>query len=466
MTTATYTALGYRATRHEDGSLVVHDVPIFLDCERGDHQFDAQWISVAMDAAKQAEREGYLPPLHVRHHEPGVQPRPAGFFRITRTGPITYKGQRRTAMFADLVVTDEFVQREVMGKRLPYRSVEIFDVDRPRIDGLALLDHEAPFLELPMLMISDVGAAVPNGTTDSGWHLEANEHGAPLVASMRRGTRTCLLFRHEDPDMAAKTTQKPATSKTTRKPAQFGAGVNMEADDDKGGGEDEGGEKKEGEDMEGEAGIDVAAVCKAIADGSISVADMDAILAAIQSQQTTAEPEQAEQPFPGMAMKHSTDIEARFAALAKQNAELAGANKALSARIDATDAATKRRDAVAVAMKRLEGRPLGADLESELVAFHTKHGDAAFSAYVDAMVKNFGAIVGDGSDAEFTGAANVPEVAMAYQAAGTEAVDLAVKFTREYAELKNHGIARMSEERYVALNMERRGFRAPQKQTA
>ena len=67
---ATCTAMWYDASRDADGTLTVHRVPIFCACERGDVQFDDAWISQAVNKAKQHEREGYMAPLHIRHHEP------------------------------------------------------------------------------------------------------------------------------------------------------------------------------------------------------------------------------------------------------------------------------------------------------------------------------------------------------------------------------------------------------------
>lgn len=147
---------GYSATRDAQGILTIHRVPIFVECSRDEHQFDASWISQAVNRANRAAAEGYFPPLHIRHHEAGQEVRPAGYFKIVGTSPIQFKGAMRVAVLADLVVTDPAVQDEVLAKRLPYRSVEIFDADEPNLDSLALLDHEAPYLELPMLMVSQV----------------------------------------------------------------------------------------------------------------------------------------------------------------------------------------------------------------------------------------------------------------------------------------------------------------------
>jgi hypothetical protein len=377
--------MGYRATREGD-ILTIHRVPIFCACSRGDTEFDDVWIKTAVAKAMQQQRESYMPPLHIRHHEPSTDAnnsvRAAGYFRVLGAEPITLKGARRTAILADLIITDPTVQGEVLAMRLPYRSVEIFDVANPGIDGLALLDHEAPFLELPMLMVSDVDdrSQVAGATFAQDWTMDAHQTDSPVVACFRQGAAAHMLFR-EDPNMTT-TTATPET-----KPETFGDGVtektiNFADDEAPKKDKDEG-----GEDMEGDK-LDVSSIVKAIGDGSISIADMDAILAAIQGQKTEAEPE-VEEPAPAAVpgaeamKKDSTNMTAQMAALQ-------GQNEALAARLDQRDAADTRRDAVAAAMTRLSGRALGSDLEERLIAFHkgAKGDETLFTAYVDAMATN------------------------------------------------------------------------------
>lgn len=423
MTITVRTQAGYRATRQPDGTLVVHRVPIFVECERGEVQFGREWIAAAVAKAKQAETEGYLPPLHIRHHEPSTEAtnavRAAGFFRILGTEQITFKGSARLAVVADLIVTDPVTQQEILQKRLPYRSVEIFDVSKPALDSLALLDHEAPFLELPMLLVRDVDGSVPPGT------LTLNP--APTVAAcFRRGSSAHLLFRENEASMAEET---------------------KKGDDEK---------KGEGMGADG-AGLNVDAIVKAIKDGSISVADFASIQAAMAEMQTETKDDE-DKPAPaaapgGESMKKNTAddsaVSARFAAL---QGELDGTK----AKLAAFEADGKRKDDVAGAMKRLEGRPLGADIEATLIAFHKEHGGAAFKAYVDSLAKAVGVLPTDtGKGAQFGGVSGrkLPKVAMKYQDEGPEAVDRAAKIALEWEELDATGHVRMSQERYVQLNM-------------
>lgn len=429
----------YEATREDDGTLTVHRVPIFVECQRGEIHFDAQWIEKAVAKAKQAEREGYLPPLHIRHHEASTEAnnsvRAAGYFRVLGVEHITFKGSPRLAIMADLIVTDPQTQVEILQKRLPYRSVEIFNVEKPAIDGLALLDHEAPFLELPMLMVSKVAGSTARGDMVSGetfgdpWSMHASTDAAtPMVACFRRGREAHLLFREDDA-----------------------------MDDDK---------KKDDDTKDGDKGekmeaLDVGSIVKAIKSGSISVADMDAIVAAIQEQESSskseAEPKADDTPAPA-ATPGGESMKKQPTPMSESMAALAGENEALKARVQAIEAADLRKTEVAAAMKRLEGRPLGSDLEARLVKFHADHGAAAFKSYVDGMAQSIAPTPAKDGAAERFAAQNggkVPQVAMKYQTAGADAVEKAIQFCVEWRQLHRRGHTRMSEERYVALNMER-----------
>ena len=448
MTVATHTAAGYRATRTET-ALIVHDVPIFSACERGDFVADERWVKSAVSKALAEARENYHPPLHIRHHEPSTDMndsvRAAGWFEVTGVQPITLSGKRRNAVFANLHITDPAAQEEVMSSRLPYRSVEIFDVDAPpSIDGLALLDHEAPFLRLPMLMVGELDDRAPKGATGSECTLERTGGDIPVVAWFRKGRYRSLLFREETP-MTTKT-KEPETETP-----EFGTGVTPDEnfnDDDKPKKDDDNGENAEGDD----SALDVGAVVKAIASGSISIADMDAILEAIQSQGGEAEPEPDETPAPAAApgaeaMRARKEPDEKFAAMQ-------GRIDGLEAKATARDQQDARVADVAEAMHRLETKPMGADLEERLGAFHKDHGPAAFKAYVDSLAQAVGEMPGeDGKMQRFMGQSGVvPEVAMKYQKQGTDAVDQAAKFCAEWKELQGRGLT-VTQENYVAGRM-------------
>ena len=144
-------------------------------------------------------------------------------------------------------------------------------------------------------------------------------------------------------------------------------------------------------------------------------------------------------------------------------AAMQGRIDAMEARDKARDAADKRTKDVAEAMARLAGLPLGADLEGKLVAFHTKAGGNAelFGAYVDSMEQNTAPLPGgDGKAAAFVSQlGKVSEACMAYQKDGTDAVDKAANFSRQWKELHDTGHTRMAEEDFIANNMARAAAR-------
>lgn len=453
---ATHQARGFNVTK-TDAHTIFHRVPIFAECSRGEFTADGEWIRAAVDSAKQKERDGYLPPLHTRHHEPETAVtdavRAAGVFRILEANHLTLQGKRVAAIFADLIVTDPFLASEIERMRYPYRSVEIFDTEgKPEINGLALLDHEAPYLELPMLFAGDVEdrRTNPGGVAPAtSFSLDYSRNGKDSVLGFaRRGKNAVLLFRFSDDEAMSKTDTEKA-----KLAAEAAARANLA---DKGEKDDK---DDKSEDMEGEGkGLDVAAVVKAIESGEISVADMDAILAAIQAQGAAApeadKEEAAPAPAPGAEIMKGKP--------ALNFARLEGENQALKARLDARDASDKRAADVKVAMKRLEGRPLGADLETRLLNFHEKCGGNAevFKEYVETMARTVGDLPDTGDvGARFSGQPKTPKEAMAFQACGSEAVDKAAAFCREYDQLKKSSSGmRASREAYVKINMKRLGF--------
>lgn len=460
----THTPAGFEVTRTAD-STIFHRVPIFAECTRGELVFDAAWIEKAVAEAKAGERDGHLPPLHTRHHEPATDQtngvRSAGVFRVLGAAPLTFKGKRVTAIYADLIITDPLIAGEVERMRYPYRSVEIFSPDGPpKINGLALLDHEAPYLELPMLMagaVTDKSAwptGPDGGVASATFAMDfSSQPGDLVVGSVRRDSRAYLLFSFDGADPMTNKTKTPAELEAEKVAAAAKAAANF-ADDEKKGDDDK-------EHMEGDegGGIDVAGVAKAIESGEISVADMDMLLAAIQSQkggveeEPEEEPEAAPAPAPGAEIMKAGKDSLNFA-------RLSGELEALKAKDAARDQADLRRDEVAAAMAKLDGKVVGSNIEARLINFHTKsNGGELFKEYVDTMASTAGDLPHDG-DVGATFAAQhgkTPALAMKYQSVSSEAVDRAAHFCREYETIKGHGM-RASRESYVATQLKREGI--------
>lgn len=120
------------------------------------------------------------------------------------------------------------------------------------------------------------------------------------------------------------------------------------------------------------------------------------------------------------------------------------------------DEASTRKSDVDAAMKRLEGRPVGADRREKLEAFHEKWGPGPFQAHVDDLAQLFGVVPNaDATGAAFTAnAGTTPAVAMKYlEGGGSSAdVDRAANFARQWDALQGSGLS-VSLEDYVKQNM-------------
>ena len=168
--------------------------------------------------------------------------------------------------------------------RYPYRSVEIFDpAGPPKINGLALLDHEAPYLELPMLFANEVDDATTGhpGVASATFQLNySHGPGELMLGSMRRGKRAILLFRFNPDEVDTMTKTEEITEEKADQADELETGkAPTEAAenfaDDKDDGDDENME-------DGGSSVDWDAAAKEIASGEVAVAVMDMILAAIQ----------------------------------------------------------------------------------------------------------------------------------------------------------------------------------------
>ncbi len=207
----------YSATQAPDGTFTITDVPIFSahaeEHAGGTRSFDAGWLTKAVGRAQLRQAEGYLPPLHVRHHGEGAPVEAAGKFRVTRVGTISHGGEQIPTIFADLVGVRPAVYERIRKGELSYRSVEILDVETPEIDSLALLDDEVPFFRFPLLRVAEPTAA--SGT------FSVTNTGIPVAYSQAgRGTQVLTRYSKEG-SMPELTGQAPETN-PTKKMADIG----------------------------------------------------------------------------------------------------------------------------------------------------------------------------------------------------------------------------------------------------
>lgn len=166
------------AIQNPDGTWDILDVPIVhvgsiprfnAAGERVDEfSTDEAWFQNVLAAHQQGESDAYMGRVFLDHHDhqAGSQP-DSGFLRPRRIGPITVKGARVQALFADIVaVPDEVYQTWIKAGRVPYRSIESREAESGWIDGLALMATRSPHYQLPMLTIGREIQRVPGGTRE------------------------------------------------------------------------------------------------------------------------------------------------------------------------------------------------------------------------------------------------------------------------------------------------------------
>ncbi len=125
----------------------------------------------------------------------------------------------------------------------------------------------------------------------------------------------------------------------------------------------------------------------------------------------------------------------------------------LKRRLDERDQADRRNKDVKEALERLAGRPMGADLEKELLEFHQKHGPDAFLGHVEGYEK----YIAEAEGITFAAKEKKPTTAVeAYIEMGPEAANRALGFSKEYHEMLEHGLRPSTDEAgYLKLRMER-----------
>ncbi len=156
----------YSAKTNADGTLDIFDVPIVSELDKGERadlpefEITPKWLAAALKRATARAARGYLPPIHIHHHDDGPPKERAGFFRIKRVGDFDLAGKPVKTLFADLLRIPKAVAEKILSGELPYRSIEILNVNsEPEVDSLALLDSQPPQFRYPLLSIGRMIAA-------------------------------------------------------------------------------------------------------------------------------------------------------------------------------------------------------------------------------------------------------------------------------------------------------------------
>lgn len=187
----------YDAQQANDGTWTIFGVPIFSAHKRGDFEVDLAWLQKAFAQGVKRHEEGYFPPLHVRHHEPGEQVKAAGKLRFSKLGTIRHDGHDVPTIFADLVGVRPEIYAKIRAGELSYRSVELLDVDKPEIDSLALLDDEVPFFRFPLLKIGS--------EAERSQAFTQYVRAGPVLAYHARGNHGSTLFHYGQSTIKEKT---------------------------------------------------------------------------------------------------------------------------------------------------------------------------------------------------------------------------------------------------------------------
>lgn len=149
----------YTADRNADGTWNIRDVVVFVANE----EFDEGWCRDAVkNAGLRRERDSYLAPAHVRHHDlanmdsaiEAAAVTPAGKTGFKDVRPFQYEGKTVAAVFADFLQVPPEVYADIKIGKLSYRSVEILSKAKREFTSCAFLDHEVPRYKLPLLTIS------------------------------------------------------------------------------------------------------------------------------------------------------------------------------------------------------------------------------------------------------------------------------------------------------------------------
>lgn len=440
----------YTAVDLGNGTFNILDVPIMYEIPRSvfntAEDISETWMRTAVAKAAKLRDGGYLPPLHVNHHNDGRQVEPAGKFCPRRVAKKAHMGEEKWCVFADLLEIPAKIYNEIKGRFLPYRSPEFPLKRAPEITSLALMRDEPPHCKFELLTVGREIKAKPADVVK----LDA----MPALAMLSDGDRAAALFKFDAVKLADKDGEdgKPA--------------------------EGNGDSKPEDKKPEGAAkGPDAAYLkcLRALHKNMVSMAEkighpvFDEEAFAQLAEVTDAEPppgkennsghKPVDQPSDGAmrsklsdkenAMPDANEINVK---LTEQAAEIAALKSAGRAR--------DRRDAVAklveAAEKKLAGWHIDADVRAELaqLADSDESGkllDVYVNRYQKAVPKDpmsRASAAGEPSTAQ-----DAPEVAKLSHL-GPEKLEMARKISKDYDAAVEHGIPiGMTRERFLALNL-------------
>lgn len=415
----------YAAERGPSGKWTVRDVPIFAEHVREDFGsepiiIDAAWLRAALAMSRvRRDRDGYLAPLHIRHHSclnGDGDVAAAGFIQPTRVGTMPVEGRPRAVLFADLVAVPDAIYQRIRAGELPYRSVEILNINEPpEISSLALMDHDVPYFRLPLLTIgNETNSLAACKLSLPRKHRPNGRPGAwTICAAATRGPATSILYRQETRPMAETVTAaaEPAPAPVAPPPVTAA-------------------EPAPAEDMTATV---TAAVTAALAPVLAAIAEIKTLCEAMGSAEEPADAEDvAEEPAAAPGGAPAEQAKASPAA-AVQAAKLSALESVQAATAKALDTTILARAAV----RDLAGYALADDTEERIRTIAAAGGKPAVDAFVS-TVREYGskepprARKGSAPDAD----AGVPAEVMRYQAVSPAAFEKAKAAAIQYQALE------------------------------
>jgi hypothetical protein len=198
----------YEAHQHEDTSWDVFDVEVIANrpvptIGGGEFNITKEWLTNARDVAlARFQRDSYLPPLHIHHHEPGKETICAGKFFPKSVKLGSYQGEAAWILYCDLINVPDEIYQEIRRGGLSYRSAEILDIRSTEVDSLALLRDETPYFRWPMLSIGVEHRlrVDPRDSLDLGDPVRLKSPDSPFVACRsigRHGLSVLSCFNNE-----------------------------------------------------------------------------------------------------------------------------------------------------------------------------------------------------------------------------------------------------------------------------
>lgn len=446
----------YTATQNADGTWNLLDVPICGEIPEA-HIDSHPWNGKPIDRAwmlktvenhqRKFKEEGYLPPLHINHHGPGVDPEPAGKFLPTRVGKLKYDGKDTDVILADLTLIPDEVFKRIEKGELPYISIETGSWDDGKFTSCAIMDSYAPHFSFPNVTVgekvSTTGIAVEElvGSVGMSRAYAGIKGGVVVLCKAFTG----IKLADDDKGEADKDKSKPAFGKSDKS-----------EDDDESAEEEKPTEVDQNPAVEGG---DVMAILKQLLVTTNLIAKNLSGVGGVAAQDQTKDDENEAPVEQEKPMTEKKDEQVRPAAKADVEVKLGALEGTVAALKDTIETRNKKDALVALSAKyeaELKGWHLS-DGTKKTIALMAEKGEDVLKAFVEnfkatapkdppTSLAAFEQTVGMAS----TNDPAIEKVMQQYASRGPEVQEQVKGFVRLYAETKRAGLTTLSAERFVA----------------